>query len=776
VNGINDRLYALLPTAIRVSDAGMQGEPLRSVLSVISEQVDLLENDVAQLYDNWFIETCAEWAIPYIGDLIGYEVLHESGEPTVSATRETLALDRILIPRQDVSNTVHARRRKGTLGVLPELARDVAGWPAIAVEFGRLASSWQALNDARLNRGRTVDVRRPSAIESIGQPSDASSRTMEVRESAMASSSGSLPTSGVGLFVPRYRSYSVSNSTAAWIRDVGDHCFTFSPLAEDQALYARPQLGNVDADRGVVLPVALLRDDVANPRFYGEGKSFAIWTLQEGEKGEPTLVPIEAIVPANLRHWRHEPPHGKVAVDAALGRLSFRRGEVPRRVLVSYHYGFSFEIGAGEYQRLFAALPSVPLIAAVVDTAVTLEGTSIGGIDVVVTIDGAANATYTTSGTDTLATVATALAKAIDGLAIPTISAVASGNVLNVNNAQSVQISFPSRVYSVASKRRESHGRLSEALKHWKADAPARAVIEIEDSEVYNEEDLDIALTGDQYLQIRAANGARPVVRMVDSDVGGPDLVDVTGDGSSVLAIDGLLLEGGMRIGGHLGELVVRRSTLVPGWRARRKEERRGHIEPSLKFSDSPKSVRIEQTILGPISVERAEAAPRPLRMTIADCIVDSDHRGEALSSPDADAANAELRLARVTTIGRVRAHSILLAENTIFANAVIVTDRQHGCFRFCYVAPRSKTPSRYECQPTPSDDVSPAFVSERYGDTGYARLQGSVPKQIAEGADDRSEMGVFHDLFLPQRKANLTTRLAEYTPAGVVTSIIEVN
>ena len=28
------------------------------------------------MYDDQFIETCAEWLAPYIGDLIGYRTLH----------------------------------------------------------------------------------------------------------------------------------------------------------------------------------------------------------------------------------------------------------------------------------------------------------------------------------------------------------------------------------------------------------------------------------------------------------------------------------------------------------------------------------------------------------------------------------------------------------------------------------------------------------------------------------------------------------------------------
>ena len=45
--------------------------------------------------------------------------------------------------------------------------------------------------------------------------------------------------------------------------------------------------------------------------------------------------------------------------------------------------------------------------------------------------------------------------------------------------------------------------------------------------------------------------------------------------------------------------------------------------------------------------------------------------------------------------------------------------------------------------------------------------------EEIARGADDESEMGAFHDLFQPQRVANLRARLAEYVPAGMEAAII---
>ena len=124
-----DRLYELLPVVYRQRDVEL-GQPLRALLQVISEQVNLVENDIAQLYDNWFIETCEDWAVPYIADLIGYRIVHEAGEPGSATTEEGSQRNKILISRREVANTIRYRRRKGTLALLELLARDVAGKPA----------------------------------------------------------------------------------------------------------------------------------------------------------------------------------------------------------------------------------------------------------------------------------------------------------------------------------------------------------------------------------------------------------------------------------------------------------------------------------------------------------------------------------------------------------------------------------------------------------------------------------------------------------------------
>ena len=127
----------------------------------------------------------------------------------------------------------------------------------------------------------------------------------------------------------------------------------------------------------------------------------------------------------------------------------------------------------------------------------------------------------------------------------------------------------------------------------------------------------------------------------------------------------------------------------------------------------------------------------------------------------------------------------------------------------FCYVPPSSRTPRRYHCQPDlaekniedlllreaqgerkplPSEEelkkakqceqekVRPQFNSTRYGTAPYCQLACACAEEITRGADDESEMGVYHDLYQPQRASNLRARLEEYTPAGTEAGLIYVN
>ena len=68
---------------------------------------------------------------------------------------------------------------------------------------------------------------------------------------------------------------------------------------------------------------------------------------------------------------------------------------------------------------------------------------------------------------------------------------------------------------------------------------------------------------------------------------------------------------------------------------------------------------------------------------------------------------------------------------------------------------------------------VHPEFNSVRYSTPTYCQLANCCAEEIKRGADDESEMGVFHHLYQPQRLANLQVRLDEFLPARMDVGII---
>jgi hypothetical protein len=717
MSGSADRLYELLPAFYRERDAN-QGEPLRALLRVIGEQVDVVEADVAQLYENWFIETCEDWVVPYVADLIGYRPVHEAGEAGEVLTRQGRERNKALIPRREVANTLRYRRRKGTLALLELLARDVAGWPARAVEF-RLRLGWtQSVRHLRPDLGRTVDLRDALALERLDGPFDEIAHTVEVRRLASQREPGRYGLAAVGLFLWRLRPYPVTAAPAYCIEKAKHH-FTFSALGNDVPLFVRPQPESTDptAIAGPLeLPVRLTRRALAAnvAAFYGEGKSFLIQVGKSVDRGEIEYesLPADSLVAADLTDWKRMPPADKVAaVDPELGRIVFRFRKAPRHgVRVVYHYGFPAELGGGEYDR--------------------------------------------------------------------PIRQAAGAEVLRVGAGQTFE-------------------RILDALAWWQKESPDRpAVIEIADSNVYTEQ-LKIELAPDQRLQIRAAVGKRPIVRIMNWETSKPDALFIYGSKGSRIVLDGLLIAGqSVYVQGPLAALTLRHSTLVPGWDLEPDCHPSAPAEPSLELVDVAGTVTIEHSILGTIQVQQDEVRADPLPIRISDSILDAtDEKLPAVESPVYPRAHAVLTVVRSTVFGKLLVHAIELAENSIFEGEIRVARRQIGCMRFCSLLPGSRTPRRFHCQPELAEQaamadiedpaeraavrererqrVRPRFDSRRYGSPVYARLSIDCAEEIWRGADDESEMGVYHDLYEPQRAANLRVRLDEYTPAGLDAGLV---
>jgi hypothetical protein len=356
------------------------------------------------------------------------------------------------------------------------------------------------------------------------------------------------------------------------------------------------------------------------------------------------------------------------------------------------------------------------------------------------------------------------------------------------------------KIYRVG--RHEEITELHEAIELWKKEQPCHAIIEIVDNEEYGApRAINIELGPRQTLQIRAANRKRPTIRLLDVKAKRPDALNVKGSPGSRFTLDGLLITGrGLKVEGELDELNIRHTTLVPGWTIDEHCEPERPAESSIYLLNTIARVRVEHSIIGTIQVIQDRVAFDPLTITISDSILDAtDFEEEALSAPECEIAHATLTILRTTVIGEIHTHAIDLGENCLFTGKVQVARRQQGCLRFSYIKPGSRTPRRFNCQPdlvemriaealraegAGEDEIKrgrererarvvPQFNSVRYGMPEYCQLTGGTAEEIKRGADDESEMGAFHDLFQPQREANLRTRLEEYAPAGMNAGII---
>lgn len=747
-----DRLYELLPTVIRRSDSE-QGEPLRALLQVITKQANLLEDDLLQLYDNWFIETCEPWVIPYIADLIGHQPIHEAGEPGHGP--EALVRNAVLLPRREVANTLRYRRRKGTLVLLEQLARDVAGWPALAVEFTRLLAQTQSLRLPHPARGRNVDLRDADLLNRLGSGFDGLAHAPDLRRPISIHSAGRHAPSSVGVFVWRLMAFSVTRAPAACLEDVDSNCYTFSVLGNDASLFNRPRVHRLSCRQIEMLdlPQVIDRRAFAAPRqpgdrfasastdYYGLVKdtdrqavaqSVAIWApgWPDATADDSLPIPASRLIVANLDGWTYVPPRGHVAVDPVLGRFMFPPRQSPKsRVTVSYHYGFSADIGGGEYTRPLQQHADAVVIR-------------VTGVD--------------------------ALRKALKRWR----------------------------------RQNDGHGHVSAP-----ANQPAHAVIELGDSGVYVLP-LRIYLAAGHSLQLRAAQRTRPVLRLLDWQTDQPDSMVVEGEACSrtSFTLDGVMLAGrGVQVEGALTSFTVRHSTLVPGWNLEPNCDPKRPAEPSIEVNGSRACIVIEHSIVGSIQVNNDEVLTDPLQLRISDSVIDAtgadcdSPQCEAIGASGSRLAFAVAHLVRSTVIGRVMTHAIELAENSLFMGRVTVARRQIGCIRFSYISPSSRTPRRFQCQPDLVESVvlregrangdakeligatqleerrrvRPRFDSTRYGTPTYGRLAAACAQEIARGAQDESEMGVYHDLYQPQRSANLQSRLDEFSPAGADTGLL---
>ncbi|HEY6222557.1 MAG TPA: hypothetical protein VIW26_02125, partial [Gemmatimonadales bacterium] len=357
-----DRLLELLPSVYRLRDR--EGE-LHALLAVIAEQVAILEEDLSQLYDDQFIETCASWVIPYIGDLVGnlplFDVSRVHQPDTARGAFPDLRGPRFIPPvalrnRTDVARTFSFRRRKATRPMLEELAEDVTGWAVHVVEFFQLLKWTQCVrNHLRMFSKGFVDVHDLDALDRVDRAYDTASHMVDVRP--IEQLTGWYNLHNIGFFIWRLRSYRLRRSDARRVGGAGDFRYHINPFGLDTPLFTLRRRREFTVALETEVPQAIRRPLFCQDLRTG-GKSFYSTDDidEELERSLTILLDGNVVTPNRIRGavldpW-FQPVGDVVAVDVANGRLALGDGVVlPAEIEVTWHYGFSTDMGGGPYPR-----------------------------------------------------------------------------------------------------------------------------------------------------------------------------------------------------------------------------------------------------------------------------------------------------------------------------------------------------------------------------------------------------------------------------------------
>jgi hypothetical protein len=693
-----EEIYRLLPSVYRVRDAE-QGGVLRELVDLLTDQVNVLAESLEQAYDDQFIETCADWVAPYIGDLVGYRTLHG-------------VVPKVASPRAEVANTIRFRRRKGTVSVLEQLAHDVTGWPARAVEFFELLATTQYMNHVRPKAAATTDLRSAARLELGGGfqqgAFDGLAHTAEMRR--VASRSGRYNIPNVGIFLWRVQALRLTGSQLVDADGAGLR-FRFDPLGTDKPLFALPRTEEeiTHLAEPLDVPLPLLRRFLAANlgALYGPGGSLVV-EVETG--GVLDAVPIGDVRVCDLSDdpgapgtWAHEPKPGDthVAVDPVLGRVAFAAAPAGGEMrLATFHYGSALAVGGGGYDRA-ASLEKL-------HTVVPVEGSDPLG---------------------------------------PPLTSVAGGGEVQILDSRryaapaSITATTPASNAPDRSVVLQSANRARPLLE--RADQ-LRLAMDVDTTVVLN----GLVLAGAP-LVIEEAADTQPRTLVLRHCTLVPGLTrDSDGEPHSVGQASLIVLHPFASV--TLDHCIVGPVVAVEG------------VEVTANDSVIDASAQDAVAFCG-----RAPAGGGGL-LTVSNA---ADRK-----TGDGLAPGGHLTLDACTVLGKVHAQQLDVSDSLLLASLaapdawpapVWAERRQVGCIRFSFVPPGSRTPRRFHC--AGADPAHrPFHTSLRYGDPGYMQLRRSTHEAIRTGASDESEMGATHELHQPQRETNLRLRLDEYLRYGL--------
>ena len=733
-----NRLYDLLPALYRIADT-QHDYQLRALLQRITAQADTLHDNTQQLWDDFFIETCQRWVVPYIGELVGNIPLHDLDPSAAAATAQLLFTDLTgpdlkppgAIPiRADVAKTIYYRRRKGTPPMLEELARDVTGWDAHVVEFFALLDWNQHLEHLRMDCHGCPDLRHVDVGDRVGGPFDTTTKTVDVRPINEWDGWYNIP--NIGFFIWRLAAYELTRITP---RAIGGTTWrlTFSPLGQNIPLWSagRRELGDSRMSNELTV-----QSPIRSAAFFEDLRAVppsppAPVTVSTGYYGDPNATDASLVVFANgvaltanevectnLGDWTAfaQPGGTTVMLDIARGRIAVPTTRAGQVITVSYFYGFSADMGGGEYDRSKWLAPAIaPTIVngggALLDIAIAtrppvprtvIQITDSATYDITTDITLAANESLVIQAANE---VRPHLRMPNGSIAILTAGTGAS---LTVGG---LLIEGALRIEGDLDTLRVLHCTL----------VPGRSV----------EQEKLAPPTGPSIVVTPAAAGndinTRLEVEIAFSIVG---VLRIPSHITKLWVLDSIV-DGVPRNGGLLGLAVgdVAGSSGPPA-----------HIERSTIFGMSrflKLEMASESIFAGIVTVDQRQQGCVRFSFVTRDSATPQQYRCQPA---------LETQLEKE----KKRADSI-----------------------------KSGIPLPVGWEAAIENEVAmwlvPTFQTDRYGRPDFAQLRLTCPIQIRTGAEDGSEMGAFCVLKQPQRESNLRLRLDEYLPVGLEAGLIYV-
>lgn len=743
--GDADRLYELLPALYREVDA-RENRPLHALLRIIGEQAALVERDIEGLRENLFIETCQPWVIPYIGDLVSNDLLYDAHRLAVRETARALFPD---LAGRDLRPPLAARVRADIAKTIYYRRRK--GTPPILEEIARDVTGWPAHvveffqllgwtqhREHRRMQTGWTDVRAVERLDRVDGPFDETSHTVDVRHVRQLEGWHNVP--NVGFFLWRLGSYELENVPA---RQAGEPWrYHVSPLNNPAPLFTRWRREGDEARLATELHVAA---PIRRALFHQDLTRYQ--TLQPAAESTDLYGSFQA-----KEHSFFIRRNGSPVLPS---QLACRRLD---------------------------PWPAVPPAGRVIAVDVERGRMAVG--------DGWGDATAR-----------------LDVSFHYGFSAGMGGGPYD-RRKWLVRQELAAVHYRVKEDGvvppgapQPTHTSLTAALSDWAQNWRPNTIITILDSRTYPLPDA-IQLNDEGWLAIEAAHGERPLLTTEADGLEVQVLVPPAADRGAALTLNGVVVEGSVRVTGDLARLRLLHSTLIPGRGLREDGEPHGP-GVSLDVDGGPADARINErlrvelafSITGPLVVpEHADG------VWALDSIVDGV--GGPAVSGGSGAHGPKLAVERTTILGGIRVKA-LDASESIFTGTVETIRTQDGCVRFSYVPPGSRTPRRYRCQPDLASEIAieeavrrnpdlsqaerdqihgfieawlvPSFTAQRYGQPAYAQLHLGCPDEIKTGAEDGAEMGAFNHLKQPQREGNLRIRLQEYLPFGLEAGIIYV-